>query len=208
MKRLFLSIIFGMIFMQMTARGLQTFFKEAPNQLFPTLSPNSRLDLDDYIESGMEACSKSVFADTVRLTTMSDTYIHLQLSTVSDVELLLLTHKKDTLVCFVKACMAGNKESTISFYKMPGWEQMDTRHFLTLPSVDDFLIKNNKSRMELLTALESQNLPMISATINEKDQSLHFQLQNDGGFLDIKEITLPYIKKEIIYKWNGKRFCR
>ena len=104
--------------------------------------------------------------------------------------------------------MAGNKERTISFYKMPGWEQMDTRHFLTLPSVDDFLIKNNKSRLELLTALESQNLPMISATINEKDQSLHFQLQNDGGFLDIKEITLPYIKKEIIYKWNGKRFCR
>lgn len=83
-----LSVVLGC--QTMSAQEMKDVFSAMPDSVLPTLTRNNRLDMVDFVTSGMKAEVKDVFDETVTLDTLTADYLHLTLSDALKVEMKLL----------------------------------------------------------------------------------------------------------------------
>ncbi|MCR5643854.1 MAG: DUF3256 family protein [Prevotella sp.] len=104
---------------------LRDLFISMPDSLLPTLSNNHRLDLVDYIESGMKAEVKNRFEGQSELMYLTDDSLSLQVSNGLTVDMLLLPLQEGAVVdsCSQVVCMVerfgtspDNQECYVSLY--------------------------------------------------------------------------------------------
>ncbi len=182
-------------------------FRQMPDSLMPYLSQGNRLDLIDFVESGMESKVTNSFDENVRLTRLTPDYLMLELSPSSSLEMKLLPCEGDafgdtvrSVICVVTTVGAETKESTVSFYTL-GWKQ--------LPS--DGMIEPCLS--QIISGLQSEDSDtrrilapcFLSASLVPEDVTLEVTVSSSLFSLEEKDKKTP-LKLQKTLKWNGKTF--
>ena len=122
MNRLF-ALCFAMAsFITAGAVEIKDVFSAMPDSVLPTLTRNNRLDMVDFVASGMKAEVSDVFDGKATLDTLTADYLHLTLSEAVKVEMKLLkssvalADSSDCVVCLVMSYGVKPKESSVSLF--------------------------------------------------------------------------------------------
>ena len=134
-------LLTGILFYGMSvdspAQTIANVFRVMPDSLLPTLSENNRLDMVDFIVSGMKAEVTNRLGGKSEMTALADDNLCLRVSKAQTVTFLLLTPLEPVDSCSQIVCMIrtyGLNESTFSTvvdYYTPQWEKMLKKPFLS-----------------------------------------------------------------------------
>ena len=162
---LLLSVVCGQLSVAQTR--IRDIYAATPDSIFPLLTKNNRLDQIDFRENNMKAEVKNKFDDHSELLVLNDKYLKLQLSKRCIVEMRLLT---DSTFCMVQTYSAPAPDSRIRLFDT-NWNELPIT--VETPSVDDFLSED----LDTDTRQSLQALSLIKARLDEKDNSITFELQ-------------------------------
>jgi len=169
-------------------------FANMPDSILPLISKNNRLDCIDFIESKMPALVKNAVEESIELTALTDDYLKLKMSNVSDAEMKLLKVNDTTqVICMVKTYAGPVKDSSIRFYTMD-WRELDKK--VEIPDVDAFVADVPESeqnhRHNVVAML--RDMPFIMISLSPEDEQLTLSLQTGELLKKDREWVEPYLK--------------
>ena len=169
MKKFLFLLLFSVVCGQLSVAQtrIRDIYAATPDSIFPLLTKNNRLDQIDFRENNMKAEVKNKFDDHSELLVLNDKYLKLQLSKRCIVEMRLLT---DSTFCMVQTYSAPAPDSRIRLFDT-NWNELPIT--VETPSVDDFLSED----LDTDTRQSLQALSLIKARLDEKDNSITFELQ-------------------------------
>ena len=114
-------IIYHLSFSSAAAQTMQEVFKSMPDSLMPYLSQNNRLDMIDFMESGMEAKVTNQLGGKSVMTAINDSYLSIRLNEATRCEMRLLpvstpVDSLSQIICMVRTYGVEGKESEVTFY--------------------------------------------------------------------------------------------
>lgn len=191
--------------------AMRTIFTNMPDTLLSHLSNGNRLDLVDFVESGMEAKVADKLGDSVVLSKLTPDYLFLRLSAASSVEMKILPYggknpgpSATYIICMVSTVGNEIKESAVRFYTTD-WKPIEILRQLEFgPS--DFIADTKVISDESIRFLIDKLCPlMISASLSPDTTDLTLKLSipliSDEDKDKIKALYTPKI-----LKWDGKIF--
>ena len=106
-------------------------FREMPDSLLPVLSENNRLDMIDFMASGMKAEVSNRLGGKSEMTMLTDDSLRVKVSSALTVTLLLVTpldsiENGNKIICFIRTY--GTDESmlqSVTSYYTTQWHQMN-----------------------------------------------------------------------------------
>ena len=142
MKRNIVVIISFFLALTSFAQDIESLFYNIPEGLIMQVEPNRRRDMVDMIKDGRTATFPNRLGGRSTMTDFTDTYIKIDLSGSSSIELKLLPYKqyKDSteyIIAVSKTTCAPACDSELSFYDMH-WKRLKTNHFFEAPNVGNF----------------------------------------------------------------------
>ena len=87
MKKIIFSLFLTLSAVSLTAADMKDVFSAMPDSVLPTLTRNNRLDMIDFVSSGMKAEVNDVFNEKSTLDTLTADYLHITLSEAVKVEM-------------------------------------------------------------------------------------------------------------------------
>lgn len=209
LRKLFLSIAgiavsMTAVFPVNAAQPVADAFKTAPSGLLPLLAKNTRLDMIDYFNSGMDTPSKNELGGNSRIESMTDESIILTVSSASKAQLATLPYGNETLVAFISTVETPASDSKMSVFTFD-WSQDLTEKTFKEPEIKDWLTAEGKKKDSEVEAMMPFMLVAYSYDPATKILTL---TNNSASFIsdDVYKIVSPYIKKQLTYRWNGKKF--
>lgn len=182
--------------------SIKDLFAQMPDSLFPYLSQNNRLDMIDFMESGMKSEVTNSFGEKSQMLALSEKYIKLHLSNATNVEMRLLD---DSTLCLVKTLGDPPIESTAEIYDSK-WNliqsvDIDDKSITSLLLAEPDSIGEDEA--DLLKSIMSQaDDIMVLASVSPGDNTL--TLEPSLPLLTIPEKKLfARCKKLISLKWDG-----
>ena len=121
----------GMTVMCHAQIKISDLFREMPDSLLPVLSENNRLDMIDFMASGMKAEVSNRLGGRSEMTMLTDDSLRVKVSDALTVTLLLITPLDSTengnkVICFIRTYGTDESmlQSVTSFYTIQ-WNQMN-----------------------------------------------------------------------------------
>ena len=105
-----------------SAIEMKDVFSAMPDSVLPTLTRNNRLDMIDFVSSGMKAVVNDVFNEKSTLDTLTADYLHITLSEAVKVEMKLLPSSRqlvdsaEQVVCMVMTYGTKPIESKVQLF--------------------------------------------------------------------------------------------
>lgn len=203
MKRVVLVLLAALTLHPVQARRMRDVFAEMPDSVLELLTKNNRLDCIDFIENDMPARVRNAMDEYAELKALNDTYLCLQLTPASRVEMKLLTVSDSVqYICLVRTYAGPVEESTVTLYA-PDWKELTPGEHWAQPRYEDFWV-----RPDSLTADEWQDVQqrvdfrLIKAALSPDDETLELSLQLGTMEEKEKEAVLPFTRP-LRYRWNA-----
>ncbi len=184
-------------------RKVKDAFTNAPDSVFPLLTTNNKLDCVDLIENKREARVKNRMEQEVVMTELTDSYLRMEMSPRSVVEMKMLN---DTTFCLIQTYMGPAPDSHISFYSQ-NWEPLDI-HF-DLPKVAEFWtsVPDSVARDAHFAQRSLEDITLVQICASAESDEITLTLQTSELAEKEKEIAQQYVQP-LRYRWNGRRFER
>ena len=205
MKSLFLSVVMMLAGLaasaQLTASGA---FTSAPAEIFPLLDKNTRLDMVDYFNSGLNTASTNRMQGQSAITSLSPTSVTIKISESSSAQIALLTNGNDTIIALVSTVATPGLDSTLKFYDS-SWRPLQADKYFKVPGWNDWMTAgHDPSEVTVFTPF------MLASYFIDTDKGTLTATNNIASFLDEEtyKSVAPVLNPSLTYKWNGKRFTR
>lgn len=184
-------------------------FTQMPDSMLPYLSRNNKLDLIDFIDSGMTAEVTNEFDDKTILEKLTDNYLYLKLSPASRIEMKLLPYANKTdsvnsVICALTSFGEEAVESSIKFYT-PQWLPIDienplhTRYSGLIERPDTM----NQERFAVLRRMISPL--MLVATFSPEEDKVEIKVSTIMLSAEDKKSIYPLLRSKNL-KWDGTSF--
>lgn len=186
------------------AQPVSEAFKTAPSSLLPLLAKNTRLDMLDYFNSGMDTPSKNELNGNSRIESMTDETILLTVSPASKAQLATLPYGNGSLVVFISTIETPAPDSKMNVYTFD-WSQELTAKVFKEPELKDWLTDEGKKKDSDIEAM----MPFMLVAYNYDPSTKILALTNNSASFiseDVYKIISPYLHKQLTYHWNGKKF--
>jgi hypothetical protein len=185
--------------LQMRGQEMRTIFLEAPDSIFPLVSKSYRADLVDYIDAGMTAKVTNTLDGVSTLEELAPDFMKFAVTASSTMQLKLLPHENDTVICMVKSAMAEAVDSRIYFYDKE-WNLLDGADLFCLPSIGDFFASAAGEYIDMC------DIYLVSLTLSATDNTLVAEYTMPAYMnVDDAEKVKPLLRK-LTYRWDGVRF--
>lgn len=173
-------------------------FARAPRSVFPLLDRNTRLDMIDYHNSGLDTPSRNIVGGRSRITAVTNRSLDLSMSAASSYHMALLDARGDTVIALVRTVLLPTPDSDLSLYTT-GWQPLEATG-LIMPDIDQWLIKGVKGNDPDLVNL----VPFVTTTITVDGDTVTLRPSLERRYMPddsarIAEAMLPAIS----YKWDG-----
>ena len=185
-------------------------FRQMPDTLLPTMSHNNRLDMIDFIDSGMKAIVTDNLGGQCTMDTLTADYARISMGKSLSIELKLLpsaaqlSDSSTCVVCMVKTFGSETKESEATFFTQK-WQPLPT----TLVPVN--YAPQLVSRPDTMSAARYAEicpdaaLLMVAASLTPADNTLTLTPQIPLQTSDERKEATPLLHA-ITLKWTGKTF--
>lgn len=178
------------------------YFSRAPIDIASELDQYSRLDMADYFTHHANGKVQNRLGQKFHMTALSPEMLIYQDedSTLTAIAAIPVA-KSDTILLQIITITTPFTDSRIFFYNK-NWHPL-TAQPLQLPNLKDWLIYAKHSK-----EVEA-DLPFILSTASYNPESQTITLKNNTASFYYKNETpkfLQYLKPQLIYFWDGKRF--
>jgi hypothetical protein len=192
------------------AQDARTCFAQIPDTLLPLLTRDNRADFIDFLDSHMRAEVTNRLEGKSVMTQLTPDYIHIQLTRQSTWQMKLLATSDTTrIVCVVRTACAPACDSQVTFYNTQ-WQPLAADSLLTLPTRGDFVaLPDTVQSYAVRSALGQADFLLIQATLAPAEPTLTASFATmDYLNAEAAEKLAPYVRRDIVYRWNGSRFVR
>lgn len=185
------------------ARRMRDVFAEMPDSVLELLTRNNRLDCIDFIENNMTARVRNAMDDYSELKALNDTYLQLQLTAASRVEMKLLTVSDSVqYVCMVRTYAGPVEESTVAFYTAD-WQPLPASAHWREPHYDDFWVRSDTVSAEAWKEMKRRvDFRLVKASLSPDEEALELTLQLGTLEEKEKEAVLPFTRP-LRYRWSA-----
>ncbi|MDE6286089.1 MAG: DUF3256 family protein, partial [Muribaculaceae bacterium] len=144
----------------MTARdagSAQWFFAMAPDEVMPLLPANTRLDMLDYYNSGMQRPSRNEAGGMALITSSADRRLTFEAGDSCSYELAVFTTPRDTLVALIETLRYPMPDSRVEWFDAR-WQPVKAP--VAEPGLKQWLTRDGaRNRAEV-----EETIPFITAT--------------------------------------------
>lgn len=213
MKKFFIVIFIMLAGVQMRAQDvlMRDVFIAMPDSFMPYLSHNNKLDLIDFMESGMASEVTNELDNKTQLDTLTADYLRLRLSPASLLEMKLLPYTNaamsdsiDRVVCLVITFGEEPMESVIMFYT-PQWKQVAIAN-PAQSLADELIIRPDTIDRERFDVLSSMISPrMVVCSLSPYDSMLRAQIAIPMLSAEERKSVEPLMRPKNL-KWDGEKF--
>ncbi|MGL4994198.1 MAG: DUF3256 family protein [Bacteroidales bacterium] len=210
MTKLTLCLIVLFSTLGVRAQNIKPFFTISTESTLSYLNVNQRKDLIDLYEAGKSAIVQNSLRGKTELKELSESYLKLQLSsqTIIELKLLPVDELSTPLILMLNTQMAGLKESSMKLYSTD-WALLSLEDYIEIPSRYDFMY--TPSDLELRSELDGYlDLFLLNISFDPLSLSLILRPSFNEPIDDKTAIRLKELlsSNPIIYRWGGKRFER
>ncbi|MGN1246050.1 MAG: DUF3256 family protein [Muribaculaceae bacterium] len=209
LKTIIIAVLATAAFAAIQARTIGDFFVSATGDALNAIPQNQRNEMLAYLrEAGRVVPTETVYGEEATLLRATDNYVKLRMSCASQIEMLMLTHKRDTVIYMVQTVATPALDSRIMALDTKG-NPLPLEKFFKEPQMKDFVHLPKGSKVKPDDVLKSVRFPLISYTINDSLLTITAR-QNLKDFMsteDYAEIA-PYLTDSITYCARGTRFIR
>lgn len=204
LTQLFIILFIALGAMRAEAITVREAFTSAPRQVLPLLDRNTRLDMLDYYDSGINKESTNTMDGTSSIISLSPQAVSVKLTDASEVTIALLPAAPDTLVAVIQTVQTPAPDSHIAIYS-PDWKRTLTTQVFRQPTLADWLTSEGKKNLSMVQQLVpflliDYSLDPTSGTLTLKNNTKNFLSA------DIYEIVASFIKPSLTYRWDGRKF--
>lgn len=179
-------------------------FTQAPQQIFPLLDTNSRLDMVDYVRSGLDTPSANLLAGKSVITDLSPASLTVRLSDASTAQLFILQAGGKDVIALISTLATPGLDSTLAFYDAE-WQPLDATRYFTKPGWIDWLATGGS-----LADVKAVSPFMLASYDYDPATSTLTATNNLGRFLDpdLYETISSELRPTIVYTWTGGKFTK
>ncbi len=181
---------------------IRDFFVSMPDTILPVMEKRNRLDLLDMYDAIQYAGE-----DGDGNIDVSDRRLSFLYTLASHVEMVMFTHKTDTVLSLIHTFNTSVPLSVISFYSTE-WQRIVDESLCPMPSLRNF-VKKEYAKNDSIRLLEN-SIPLDSYIIEADTlgQSLWFKYTGNA-FLSVEDSVRFlnwFTEQPVELRWNGKRF--
>lgn len=208
----FLLLIFPLLSCVLAVQGrsvAEQAFKSMPDSLLPILDSGTRLDMLDYFNSGMATPSNNVAGGKSRVMTLTPDAIDVRLSCASWLQIAALASKSDTLILAILTVDTPAPDSRVAVYSRDWLSDLSASAYKA-PELKDWLTEEGRRHVKEIRGRVPFLITSASFTpaSGASDGVLTLTLGDFATYLstDDAKLLAPWFKKEIKYRWTGKKF--
>lgn len=149
------------------ARTAADFFLDMPNKHLPLLDRNTRLDMLDYFNAGLETASKTGLGGQARILSNHPARLLLQVSRDATVEIALVKAANDTLVALIETVKTPIHDSSVTVMN----KDFSNPRSIPMP---DVALMAGKANAKILKSLTMPEMVFISASFDPANNSFIF----------------------------------
>ncbi|MDE5745115.1 MAG: DUF3256 family protein [Paramuribaculum sp.] len=192
----------GAAFAQLTAANA---FAEAPQNVFPLLDLNTKLDMIDYFNSGMTTPSKNAMDGKSRITALSPAKMEINMTDASTYELVVIpTADGDSVIALITTVATPAPDSQMAVFSKD-WSNNITNSVFVKPILADWLTDDDKENIGEVEGI----IPFLLISYSFDPEAKQLTLTNNTSKFvspELYEIVAPSLKSVMTYRWNGKKF--
>lgn len=179
-------------------------FVEAPRKVLPLLDRNARLDMLDYFNSGLTTKTTNKLNGASAVVSVSPMQVEVQMTDASTCHIAVLPASSDTLIAVISTVDTPAPDSKMTVYSSDYSRDLTTTVYAK-PTLKEWLTDTG----EIATVESLVPFLLISYSYSPATGILTLT-NNTKMFLseDVYIIVEPYLKKDITYKWTGKKFAK
>lgn len=181
---------------------------EIPDSLTPMLNKNLRHEQLDFIDMKTPMSVNNRLQGESLLDTLTNDYLHVNLTPSSELELKLLPISDSTsVICMVKTFSAPAAESQICFFSTD-WHPIENTFGLEMEqwNVERFVVKpDTMSQEKYDNIINSIDFKLLQAKLSPSENTLTLSMNVPLINVDNKD-ELKRILKQINLKWSNAAF--
>ena len=181
-------------------------FTNAPMSVFPLLDKNARLDMVDYVKSGLSTPSQNSLQGRSAITEISPESLTVKMSDSSAAQIAVLKGQKGDIIALISTVATPGLDSSIRFFDS-SWQPLDGAAMFTKPGWKEWLTDAGRDNKEEVT----MQVPfMLASYFIDTDAGTLTATNNLATFLDedTYKTLASALRPTLTYKWNGKRFTK
>lgn len=179
-------------------------FTSAPQNVFPLLDHNTRLDMVDYYKNGMSTPSQNSLDGRSLITEMTPASLTVKMTDSSAMQIVELKGPKGSVVALISTVATPGLDSNIKFFDSD-WKPLPTESFFVKPGWKEWLTDSGRQNQDEVT----MQVPFMLASYRIDPESGTLTLTNNlSHFLDkaLYDDLSSYLRPQLVYLWNGKNY--
>lgn len=179
-------------------------FTSAPQNVFPLLDHNTRLDMVDYYKNGMSNPSQNSLDGRSLITEMTPASLTVKMTDSSAMQLMELQGAKGGVVALISTVATPGLDSNIKFFDT-SWNPLPVESFFTKPGWKEWLTDSGRQNQDEVT----MQVPFMLASYRIDPETGTLTLTNNlSHFLDkaLYDDLSSYLRPQLVYVWNGKSY--
>lgn len=176
-----------------------------PDSLLPYLNAQARMELADRYGTDASQPVKGAFEESATIDTLTATYLSATLNAAVRLQLRLLEHTPDTILCMVKTYYGPSPDSEVSFFTTR-WQRLETNSFMRSLTDADLLHRPEDLSEERYDELCKMLDPrLVCMTLPADESALICWLSIPMVSREEKVLLEPLLLQTKL-KWEGEMF--
>lgn len=203
-KHLLTLALMGAALTGMAQTSAADLFTSAPQNVFPLLDQNTRLDMVDYYKNGMSTPSQNSLDGRSLITEMTPASLTVKMTDSSAMQIMELKGSKGTVVALISTVATPGLDSNIKFFDSD-WKPLPTEIYFVKPGWKEWLTDSGRQNQDEVT----MQVPFMLASYRIDPESGTLTLTNNlSHFLDkaLYDDLSTYLRPQLVYLWNGKNY--
>lgn len=203
-KHLLTLALMGAALTGMAQTSAADLFTSAPQNVFPLLDQNTRLDMVDYYKNGMSTPSQNSLDGCSLITEMTPASLTVKMTDSSAMQIMELKGSKGTVVALISTVATPGLDSNIKFFDSD-WKPLPTESYFVKPGWKEWLTDSGRQNQDEVT----MQVPFMLASYRIDPESGTLTLTNNlSHFLDkaLYDDLSTYLRPQLVYLWNGKNY--
>ncbi|MCD7722074.1 MAG: DUF3256 family protein [Prevotellaceae bacterium] len=211
MKKAFLLSLALFLSASLSAQSLRMadVFSSMPDSVLPLLSSVNRRDMLDFYNNGMEARVHNQLGEESTLKSLTDTYLLLQSSPASHVEIKLLetADTAENVIALVRTVETPSPDSDVELYDTQ-WHRLQGPEF-PRPVIADFWTSapDSLTSSARYAQLSLADLPLVSVAVSPDEPLFTLTLATEE-LAEKEKDAAKLLVHPLQYLWDGAAFRR
>lgn len=206
-RMIFFALAAALAFSALHARTVGDFFVAATGDAVHALPQNKRAEMLAYLrEAGRVVPAETEYGEEAAMLRATDNYLKVRLSAASELEMLMLTQGRDTVIYMVQTVLTPAPDSRIMAINPQG-KILNLDKLFKAPQMKDFVRIPRGSKLKTSQVLAAVRFPLISYSIDDSLLTITARHHTEAITpADDYKLIAPCLADSLVYRPAGIRF--